>query len=295
MNDDNGLMRAGLPDDYGIQKLQSKILETQKLIHDICEINHIDYYIMGGTALGAVRHGGFIPWDDDLDIFMTPSNYSEFRKAVKKYNSKLYLQEWGKIDDKVTMAKVRMNGTTYIEPDVKKWRMHQGIYVDIFILHSAPKSSLLRWRQCLWAKFLKMKGLAEFKNGRQKGMLKLAIDIVSILPENFLKRHAMNCVYQYDKDDNTEYVCHYLGHAMMKEGTYKRDLFGTPTKVQFETVQLYGPSKIEEYLVKRFGDYHKIPSKDEIRWTQHADIWDADKDYTEYTHTTDFRDEAKLI
>ena len=68
-------MRDGLSDSYGILELQDKILEIAKYIHDFCEEHDIDYCLMGGSALGAKRHGGFIPWDDDLDIFMTPDNY----------------------------------------------------------------------------------------------------------------------------------------------------------------------------------------------------------------------------
>ena len=61
-----------------VRQVQEKILETMKYIDALCRENGIVYYIMGGTALGAVRHGGFIPWDDDLDIFMTPDQYEKF-------------------------------------------------------------------------------------------------------------------------------------------------------------------------------------------------------------------------
>ena len=68
-------------DDWGILKLQNCILNIAKYINDFCDCRGIDYCLMGGSALGAVRHKGFIPWDDDLDIFMTPENYERFRKA----------------------------------------------------------------------------------------------------------------------------------------------------------------------------------------------------------------------
>ena len=72
------LMREGLEDSYGILKLQNIILNIMKYIDELCEKHQIEYYIIGGTALGAVRHGGFIPWDDDLDIAMTRDNYERF-------------------------------------------------------------------------------------------------------------------------------------------------------------------------------------------------------------------------
>ena len=64
-----------------IRDVQNKILEIMKYIDALCRKNGITYFIMGGTALGAVRHGGFIPWDDDLDIFMTPANYVKFKEC----------------------------------------------------------------------------------------------------------------------------------------------------------------------------------------------------------------------
>ena len=61
-----------MDENKNVRDVQDKILEVMKYIDKLCRDNGITYYIMGGTALGAVRHGGFIPWDDDLDIFMTP-------------------------------------------------------------------------------------------------------------------------------------------------------------------------------------------------------------------------------
>ena len=90
-------MRDNLPDDYGFVKLQDRILEICVYIDQFCQEHDIVYSLMGGSALGAKRHGGFIPWDDDLDIFMTPDNYEKFRKAFMEEGDKqrFYLQEYG--------------------------------------------------------------------------------------------------------------------------------------------------------------------------------------------------------
>ena len=78
-----------------VRAVQEKILETMKFIDKLCREHGIVYYIMGGTALGAVRHGGFIPWDDDLDIFMTPDQYQKFKLVFEKVNSQQFvIQEW---------------------------------------------------------------------------------------------------------------------------------------------------------------------------------------------------------
>ena len=118
-----------------VRDVQNKILEIMKYIDKLCRKNNITYYIMGGTALGAVRHGGFIPWDDDLDIFMTPDNYEKFKVVFESENSDLFvLQEWKTTPNYLEYAKLRMNGTTFIEENFKDAKdMHHGIYVDIMI------------------------------------------------------------------------------------------------------------------------------------------------------------------
>ena len=115
--------------DKEIRVVQNKILEIIKYIDFLCREHNIIYYIMGGTALGAVRHRGFIPWDDDLDIFMTPENYEKFKIVFKqKQSEKFILQEWKTTPNYLEYAKVRMNGTTFIEEGFKDRKdLHQGI------------------------------------------------------------------------------------------------------------------------------------------------------------------------
>jgi len=81
--------------DYSMKQIQAKILEVMIYIDKLCRDNNVEYYIMGGTALGAVRHKGFIPWDDDLDIFMTPDNYEKFKSVFSTQNEERFeIQEW---------------------------------------------------------------------------------------------------------------------------------------------------------------------------------------------------------
>lgn len=269
------LMRPDLPDEYGFLELQNKILEIMVCVDSLCQQHDIEYCLMGGSALGAKRHGGFIPWDDDLDIFMTPDNYEKFRDVFNKNADKetYYLQDWGITDGMVTISKVRMNDTAYIEELVKDWDIHQGIYIDIFILHSCPNNRLLQMRQCFWAKYVIMKGLSLRGYSRRKGFLGFALKCMKVLPKKFLIRHGLKQVYKY-RNKKTAYYCNFLGKAVFKKGIYKREWFDNPQYVPFETVQLKVPGKLHDFLSKRFGDYMKVPSTDRIKWEQHAESWD---------------------
>ncbi len=289
-------MRDNLQDTYGFLKLQDKILEIMVYVDKICRDNDINYCLMGGSALGAKRHGGFIPWDDDLDIFMTPANYEAFRSALKKDASgKFYLQEWGACDGMVTISKVRMNQTTYIESSFKDWDIHQGIYIDIFILHTCPNNKILQLYQCFCAKYAIMKGLAIRGYDRRGGMVALILKILRKMPDKFLLKFALKQVYKY-RDKKTNYFCNFMGKAFFKKGIYKKEWFENSKDCNFEKVILKVPQNLEEFLKERFGDYMKLPSPERIKWEQHAEAWDTEMDYKKVLNREfAFLDEKRLI
>lgn len=290
-------MRDGLDSQYGFLPLQEKILEIAVYVDKLCQENNIDYCLMGGSALGAKRHAGFIPWDDDLDIFMTPAQYEKFRDIFHKKgdHKKYYIQEWGAVDGMVTISKVRMNQTTYLEDTFQNWDIHQGIYIDIFILHTCPNNRFQQLHQCLWAKYVIMKGLAIRGYNRRKGFLGVALKIMSCMPDYFLVRHGLKQVYKY-RSKKTNFLCNFMGKAVYKNAIYKREYFSKTEYVPFEKVQLRVPVKLHEFLSERFGDYMKLPSQERIKWEQHAKYWNTNKDFKDILpYCKKYKDEKKLI
>lgn len=287
-------MRDGLDPKYGFLELQDKILEIAVYIDKLCREYDINYCLMGGSALGAKRHGGFIPWDDDLDVFMTPGNYEKFRKVFNENGDKekYYLQEWGLTDGMVTISKIRLNNTSYIEESLKKWDIHHGIYVDIFILHTCPDNKLQQIHQCLWAKYVIMKGLAIRGYNRRGGFLGFALKVMSRMPDRLWVKHGLKQVYKY-RNKKTNYFCNFMGKAVFKNAIYKREYFENPEYVPFEKAELKAPEKLHEFLSERFGDYMKPPSPERIKWEQHAESWDFDKPY--FVGDGTYSDEVKLI
>lgn len=250
-------------------------------IDNVCRKNNITYYIMGGTALGAVRHGGFIPWDDDLDIFMTPDQYEKFKTVFEQQNStRFILQEWKTTTKYLEYAKVRMNGTTFIEKNFKERKdMHHGIYVDIMILHKVPNNRWIQKAIYYQSKFVTLYGLSQ-RNWKPKTQIqKLALNILKILPCRILANILYKNIYRYDNlKDNFKY-CYWITPAKFRNGLFDSSFFEVPIEIPFEDTTLLASQKIKEYLEYRYGDYMKLPSEEEQKLAVHAMIYDTEKDY----------------
>ena len=267
-----------------VREVQNKILEIMKYIDAVCRKNGIVYYIMGGTALGAIRHGGFIPWDDDLDIFMTPQEYAKFKSVMEREGNPNYvLQEWRTVKDYLEYAKVRMNGTTFIEENFKdRKNMHQGIYVDIMILHKVPESKFMQKMVYYESKFVTLYALSQRnwkpKNKGQAMMLRF----LKFLPCQFISKICYRHIYKYDDMTDNFMYCYWITPAKFRSGLFDKKFFDAPIDIPFEDAIFYGSKHIKDYLTYRYGDYMKLPSIEQQRAAVHAYIFDTEKDYSEY-------------
>ncbi|MGM9826763.1 MAG: phosphorylcholine transferase LicD [Muribaculaceae bacterium] len=283
-------------DSWGILGLQNCILNIAGYFDEFCEQRKIDYCLMGGSALGAVRHKGFIPWDDDLDVFMRPAEYRKFKDAFAAEGDKdsYYLQEWGGNAKYVTFAKLRLNSSYYREEDLEKYDIHKGVYIDIFILHSCPDSAIGHIWQYIWSRYLVLKSLAN-RNYMRHGIVgNMVLKPLRWLPKRALVDFAVKQIYR-NAERETKYYCHYLGRAGYTKGLYKSEHFRKTKRVPFESITLRVPESVEDYLRERWGDYMKIPSKQEIAYCQHSTDWSDSKAFDGYKKDGNYKDESNLI
>ena len=131
-----------------LKKLQKAQLRELKAVADFCEAHGITYILDSGTLLGAIRHGGFIPWDDDVDICMDVENYRKFLKISHLLDPDYFVQNY-RTDEhmNVCWTKIRINGTTITPVYMPMTDSHCGACLDIFIINGIARTSVGRWMQ----------------------------------------------------------------------------------------------------------------------------------------------------
>lgn len=268
-----------------IKSLQKKILEITLYLDAFCKEHQIEYYLMGGSALGALRHNGFIPWDDDLDVFMTYDNYQKFIDCAKKYldTEHFYLQEENTEEWPMFFTKLRMNGTTFIEENTQKSKMHQGVFIDIMCLNNVSDNQFYRFGQYVSALLLTAQTIDkrgyEYNTSFKK---KVAMIVARYFVKGKIKTFLLNFVRSLNKE-NTNLVGHFFGKAPYKKTSFPKKWLGAMRYVDFDGEKLPVPEKAEEYLTLRFGNWRKMPDQKTLdEYPVHALFVDLEKDYTEY-------------
>ena len=247
-----------------LQHLQKVIIEIIKDIDALCKKNGIEYYLEGGSCIGAIRHNGFIPWDDDLDIIMDSDNYDKFIKVCREQldTSRYYLQE-GLVDWPMPFSKIKLLGTVFEEPNMYYDSLeHRGIFVDIFKLENVSNYRIHQYWQYFCAEVFLCYCLSQrgFDNPSLKKKLLMAASFPLKMEciRNFFKKQ-IECF----KHQRTDYVGMFGGRYRLNNSIYQRIEYSNPIRVPFENMMLPVPSGYDAILTQIFGDYMTPPPIDE--------------------------------
>ena len=243
-----------------LEHLQAVLLSIIKEIDALCRKNGIAYYLLGGSCIGAVRHRGFIPWDDDLDIIMTRPNYERFVQVCRTQldASKYYLQE-GLKDWPLNFSKIRLKGTALHEPeDDYAPADRRGIYVDVFYLEHVPDNPVLARIQYLLAKYYLCYQLRCRRYRQASFRKRLLLALAAPMEWTFLRKRIVGFIERFNSRPAERFGFFY-GRTCYKTAVTARKIYGTPKYVPFEDTWLPVPEHFHEYLTQMFGDYMQLP------------------------------------
>lgn len=241
-----------------LKHLQMTILGIMKDIDELCQKNNIEYYLLGGSAIGAIRHQGFIPWDDDLDIIMTAANYEKFIDVCRKHlNPEKYLLQVGLEDWPLYFTKIRLKGTHFKEIENTAGEC-DGIFLDVFRLDNAPSNIVSRLLQYFAAKVFTCYQLGERTYHSASWKKKLMIALSFPLKYKPLRTAVKDYIEHYNKKE-CKYLAFFYGRTKFKTSFVEKRIYGTPQRVIFEDMKLPVPEYYDEYLTHMFGDYMTPP------------------------------------
>lgn len=273
-----------------VRGLQKVLLEILHEIDCVCRRHNLRYSLFYGSLLGAVRHKGFIPWDDDADIAMPRDDYERFLRIAENELPKGYFMQSYRTEEgyRHPFAKVRKDGTTCINVNHRHIKMHHGIFVDVFPLDKVPNNVVLRF--IIWGVTMFLEKMAAFSCANLPRRLTCLRPIqyvwqVLIGPRFFNK--SCNFIAAMFRNRNVRWcrlVCYPCTWSYSEKTKMPATLFDSLDDVEMDGFRFLIPRTYHELLRICYGDYSKLPPRQE-RHPAHSDggIIDVHNDYRRYT------------
>ena len=260
-----------------IREVQMVELDILNKFADICEANGLRYFLDSGTLLGAVRHKGFIPWDDDIDVGMPREDYDKFLEIAEGLLGDQYFVQTRETDKNApfSFGKVRKTDTLFVEWNKRNIDMHHGIYIDIFPYDVMPLEGKAEYvKECRKLNklfYLKMipdrscqpqKSLKWLVAAAGKRVVYYLLKLVSTksldkkMEETFTRYKGKTTdVYSWPTGEEVSYRC----HSFFEDVEFPASMLFPPSKVTFEGREFNGPHDIDGFLKTFYNDYMQLP------------------------------------
>lgn len=249
-----------------LKKQELMVLHTFK---DICEKHQLTYFITAGTLLGAVRHRGFIPWDDDIDVIMPRKDYNRFARLCEKdLPEGLFLQN-KRTDSEYPFhfSKLRIDGTSVYDPFLSGVAIHKGIYIDIFPVDKCPLDDRFARLMFKWVGMttyaLIAKSDASFDFDFTKKTARLAYRFLRWLPRRMVTALRDGYVALGNLFCSGKKLCTVSGAHGFPRETYDASWHAGSTQMWFEDDEFPAPVGWDEQLTRMYGDYMTPPEKED--------------------------------
>lgn len=258
-----------------LKRYQRYLLSIAEDIISVCREENITYHLTGGSALGAVRHGGFIPWDDDMDIDILGSDFDRFEQAfTAKFSDKYWLHTYKKKNYGILVSRVRLKNSVFRAREDED-NDECGFFVDLIRIENTFNNPVLRFlhgMDCMAMGFLlscrnyyhrrKSVLLLAGDNRKLAAVLKVKILIGRLISFRSLDKWAAKTqrCYSRCKNNRSEYVSVPAGRRHYFGEMYRRADFVEAVQVAFEGHMWNVPRDYDGYLRNMYGDYMNIPA-----------------------------------
>ena len=257
-----------------LRSMQLLELDMLKEFDRVCRKHGIRYTLSSGTMLGAVRHKGFIPWDDDADVTMLREEYEKFVAVCGELDPEICFFQDHSTDPEYRWGygKLRRTGTQYVRVGQEHLKCKTGIFVDIFPLDDVPNGAIARVLQkerCFVTRKLMYSEVGRLSDSQSPFMRRL-YSLMSKIPVDYAF-HRLNKYARKSKNSSPNVVRTLMFDALGKKAKKlpKELRYGRPKKwflnvaeYEFEGCRFFGPKDYDEYLRFKYGNYMELPPED---------------------------------
>jgi lipopolysaccharide cholinephosphotransferase len=252
-----------------LREVQKKCLEIALVFQEFCERHNLLFYFCGGCCIGALRHKGFIPWDDDIDVFMPREDYEKMCRLWKEEmdESKYRLSRTGKNEFlRSQLTAITDEDTTFVKERQMDLDMAHGIRLEVLPLDGCPSSRLKRKIQILWGLAYQIYINQEAPTSKGKLLYGIGKIMLALAP-GWKNRYRMACLCERRMSKYPIRDCEYVTelcvryHYMVNE--YPKEIFESAVYKEFEGYRMPLPAGYDTYLHMAFGDYMTLPPEEQ--------------------------------
>lgn len=263
-----------------LERLHTELYEILEEIDRVCRKHHIPYFIIGGTAIGALYDQAILPWDDDVDIGMTRKDYNKFLEIAPKELGSSFFLSWIETDphSPYYFAKVKKNNTLFVEEMFKNVSMHPGIFVDIFPFDRIPDNKLLQRIQHEMAKFLfccllgkevwmwKHFGKCEIAHPTNRGAIPCFLNKVvdTLFPKKVIYRLLV-----FTQSCFNSWKTQYYNNVMTTTDHVTEKCLQQLQPVKFGPLTVTAPHELEDFLRYNYPTLHRYTKEEQEKVNNH--------------------------
>ena len=274
--------------EVSVRDIQAKMLDILVYFRDFCDANGLKFTLCGGTCLGAVRHGGFIPWDDDIDVFMLREDYEKLEMLwSKNADTDRYacVRSNETINIHHSATEIKDNNTTFINRHSVDSDINHGLMIDVIPLDGVPASKWKRVIQMIDSMIYCCFNFQRLPEHKSRVIYYATLVVLSIFRSAKIRykiwKGAEKRLSRYGTGNCSEVASFGEGTSIMRM-RFPTQWFRDVAYLDFEGQKMPVPADVDQYLEISFGDYMQLPPEEE-RVARHSAVFvDLNTSYTKY-------------